>query len=161
ALNVTLAKSSTANDGSNSGDNSSPARYNDNGRDNARDVEGVIGGGAADHLTGSTAANWIDGGGGNDSILAGDGTDTLIGGVNSDLAYGEGDQDFFFMQDSTVDRFLGAPGTTVAQFDTTLDVAAPPLHSAALTPLASVKTSPFVDQSLTPKQVQEFNFQYV
>ena len=67
-VKVTLANSTTANDGSNSGDNTAAAKYNDLGGDNCKDVEGVLGGTAGDILAGSTAANWFDGGGGNDSI---------------------------------------------------------------------------------------------
>ncbi|HVT88620.1 MAG TPA: calcium-binding protein [Tepidisphaeraceae bacterium] len=160
-LNITLTNG-VANDGSNSGNNSSPAQYNDLGKDNAVDVEGAVGGGAADNLVGNAQSNWLDGGGGNDSILAGAGIDTIIGGVNADLAYGQEDDDFFFMQDSTGDRFLGGDGSTIAQFDSKLDTQAPPLVSQArIAAAVEDDASGFVDRTLTPKEVQDFNFDYI
>lgn len=131
SINVSLANSATANDGTRAGGNGSPADYNDNGGDNLVDVEAVIGSSNADYMTGSDAANWFDGGGGNDTIFGGNGIDSITGGVNTDLAYGENDADFFFFQDNTADLFLGGPGTTSAQYDTTLDTPAPVATSAA------------------------------
>lgn len=165
-LNVTLVNSATANDGSNSGNNSTPAQYNDLGKDNAKDVEGVVGGALADSLVGNTAANWMDGGGGNDTIFGGAGIDTIIGGVNSDLAYGEAGDDYFFFQDSTADKFLGGAGSTFAQFDAKLDTAAPALPSVARVFALDEGDGngdgrPLVDRTFTPKDVQDFSFSFL
>ncbi|HVT88930.1 MAG TPA: hypothetical protein VHD56_08770 [Tepidisphaeraceae bacterium] len=130
-VNVTVTlNDATANDGSNSGNNSSPAQYNDNGADKVLNTEGVIGGTGADKLVGSSAANWLDGGGGIDSVYGGDGIDTITGGVAADLAYGEGGDDYFFVTDATGDKFLGGTGTTFANYDVNLDTPAPALPSS-------------------------------
>jgi Ca2+-binding RTX toxin-like protein len=47
------------------------------GRDTLRNIEGVIGSGDADQLTGNAAANIIEGGGGGDTLTGGGGADTL------------------------------------------------------------------------------------
>ncbi|MDI3336249.1 Hint domain-containing protein [Defluviimonas aestuarii] len=47
-------------------------------------IEGVIGSGFDDTLTGSAGPNYIDGGAGADSISAGDGNDTVLGGNGND-----------------------------------------------------------------------------
>jgi Ca2+-binding RTX toxin-like protein len=52
------------------------------------DIEGLIGGGGNDTLTGTSAANLLSGGGGNDSVTGGAGADTLTGGDGFDtLSY--------------------------------------------------------------------------
>lgn len=135
-VDVTVGNSTTANDGSNSGDNSSPARYNDLGADNLRDVEAVIGGAASDRLVGNAAANWFDGGGGNDSIYGGAGIDTVYGGAGADLAYGEDGDDYFFVKDTLGDRFLGGAGAAYAQYDSGVDSPAPALSSSPSSTLA-------------------------
>lgn len=48
-------------------------------------IEGIIGSGQADSLTGNTAANVIFGGAGNDTINGGLGSDVLYGGEGDDL----------------------------------------------------------------------------
>ncbi len=129
---VTLINSGTGNDGSNSGDNSSPGKYNDNGGDNCADIEAVVGGTAADKLTGTDAADWLDGSGGNDSLYGLGGVDTITGGVANDLGYGGLQDDFFFMKDNSPDQFLGEGGVTSAQFDSGVDSPAPAQAGAAL-----------------------------
>lgn len=47
-------------------------------------IEGVIGSGFNDTLTGSAGANYIDGGAGADTIAAGEGNDTVLGGEGND-----------------------------------------------------------------------------
>ncbi|MDB5327572.1 MAG: proprotein convertase [Phycisphaerales bacterium] len=137
-VRLTLTNSAIANDGSSTGNNSSPAVANDGGGDNLANIEAAIGGTANDVITGNAGANWIDGGGGNDSLFGGAGIDTIVGGVQNDLAYGEGDSDTFLMKDGAADQFLGTPGTTLAQYDTTLDSPAP-AAAAALAASSSLK----------------------
>jgi uncharacterized delta-60 repeat protein len=129
-VRVSLLNNGVGNDGSSSGNNSSPAQYNDGGADNVANMEAVVGGTGADRLVGSAAANWFDGGGGNDSIFGGAGIDSITGSVNNDLAYGEDGDDFFFMQDSTGDQFLGGAGVTSAQFDSGVDTPAPAISGS-------------------------------
>ena len=50
------------------------------------DIEGVIGTGLADTLTGTTGAELLDGAAGNDVLLGGAGADTLTGGEGFDTA---------------------------------------------------------------------------
>lgn len=136
-VRVTLA--SGANDGSNSGNNSSIGVYNDNGGDNCVSIEAAVGGTGADSLIGNSSTNWLDGGGGNDTILGGAGIDTIIGGVQNDLAYGEGDDDTFLMKDGAADQFLGTPGITFAQYDA-VDTPAPAIASASAVSTATLRT---------------------
>lgn len=56
-------------------------------------VEGVIGSGFSDTLTGSNVANILQGGGGNDTISGGGGNDTLDGGDGADLISGDAGND--------------------------------------------------------------------
>ncbi len=65
-------------------------------------TESVIGGSAADRITGSAAANGllgkggndvIDGGSGNDSVVGGDGNDTVSGGDGNDQVRGDAGND--------------------------------------------------------------------
>jgi len=59
--------------------------------DTLRNIEGVVGGSAADVLTGDAFANTLDGGGGNDILSGAGGDDLLIGGTGIDtLDGGEG-----------------------------------------------------------------------
>ena len=51
-------------------------------------IEGVVGSGFNDTLTGSSEANYIDGGAGADAISAGDGNDTVLGGDGNDTIDG-------------------------------------------------------------------------
>ncbi len=170
-VKVSLVNSSTANDGSSTGDNSTTATYNDQGGDNVVDVEAAIGGSASDIIVGNASSNWLEGGGGNDSIYGGDGIDTLTGVSGVDLAYGEGGDDFFFMTDSVADKFLGGLGTTFAQYDvgpSIFDSAAPSSYTVAtsLSTSASLRTAsltaavepvdpPDVDVLLTSENLQQ------
>src|SRR5829696_7233305 len=56
-------------------------------------IENVIGGSAADRLTGSTVANYLGGGAGADTALGGDGHDQMDGGAGNDALFGEADSD--------------------------------------------------------------------
>jgi Ca2+-binding RTX toxin-like protein len=58
------------------------------------DVEGIVGGLAADHLTGNGIANLIQGGDGNDVIRGGGGNDVLVGQAGNDSLYGDGGNDY-------------------------------------------------------------------
>ena len=51
-------------------------------------IENVIGGGAADTITGSTLGNLLQGGAGADSLDGGAGNDTLVGGAGADSIVG-------------------------------------------------------------------------
>lgn len=57
------------------------------------DVEGVLGGSGADHLTGNGAANELDGGAGVDVLHGGGGDDTISGNDGADWLYGEAGDD--------------------------------------------------------------------
>jgi Ca2+-binding RTX toxin-like protein len=79
--------------------------------DTIRNIEGVIGGGAADALTGNNLANRFYGGGGNDTLHgAGNndtldghlGNDTLDGGTGADIMRG-GDGDDLYIVDNAGD----------------------------------------------------------
>ena len=48
-------------------------------------IEGIIGTGRDDTLTGDSLSNLLSGGGGNDSIIGGAGNDTLSGGAGNDI----------------------------------------------------------------------------
>jgi Ca2+-binding RTX toxin-like protein len=52
--------------------------------DTIRNIENVIGGAAADTLTGDALANGLSGGGGNDVLTGGAGNDVLAGGAGAD-----------------------------------------------------------------------------
>lgn len=56
------------------------------GRDTMREVEGVYGSAAADHLIGTAGPNELDGGGGDDILDGRGGVDELRGGIGSDTA---------------------------------------------------------------------------
>lgn len=58
------------------------------GTDTLTAIEGLIGSGFGDTLTGSTAANILDGGAGDDSLSGGSGNDTLDGGTGTDTLDG-------------------------------------------------------------------------
>ncbi|MDB5506415.1 MAG: hypothetical protein JWR75_1053 [Devosia sp.] len=79
--------------------------------DSIRNIESVIGGSAADILTGDALANVLDGGAGNDTLNGGAGADTLIGGLGNDRLTGGAEADSF--------RFVGALGA--ANVDTFVD----------------------------------------
>jgi len=61
-------------------------------------IEGVIGGGESDRLTGSADDNRLEGAGGVDSILGGAGDDILIGGRGKDRLVGGAGADHFVFQ---------------------------------------------------------------
>ncbi len=72
------------------------------GRDTLSTIENVIGGSAADTLTGDANANRLDGGAGNDVLVGGAGNDVLIGGLGLDtLTGGVGLDTFLFNVDPT------------------------------------------------------------
>lgn len=84
-------------------------------------IEDVIGGDAADRISGNVEANHLQGGGGDDSLEGGAGADTLDGGAGEDfLVDGEGadiflggdDRDLFIAADgdNAQDRFDGGAG---------------------------------------------------
>jgi Ca2+-binding RTX toxin-like protein len=65
--------------------------------DKIKNIENVVGGLAADKLTGSSGANVLNGGGGNDILNGGAGKDTLSGGTGKDtLTGGAGNDTFLF-----------------------------------------------------------------
>jgi uncharacterized delta-60 repeat protein len=87
-------------------------------RDNARtDIEVVIGGAAADRITGTSAANVFYGNGGNDLIYGRGGNDRLYGGPGQDRLYGEDGNDTLFSRDGIKDSLDGGGGTDSAQRD--------------------------------------------
>jgi len=63
------------------------------GTDTITNVEGIIGSGFADTLTGDTAANVFDAGAGADLLLSGVGADTVTGGAGADAIAGGADGD--------------------------------------------------------------------
>jgi uncharacterized repeat protein (TIGR02059 family) len=65
------------------------------GSDRLSNIEGLIGGSAADRLTGNAADNILIGGGGNDTISGGDGFDQLRGGAGNDTLTGGTGIDWF------------------------------------------------------------------
>jgi Ca2+-binding RTX toxin-like protein len=72
------------------------------GRDTLTTLENVIGGSAADRLTGDANANRLDGGAGADVLTGGAGNDVLIGGLGLDtLTGGTGLDTFLFNVDPT------------------------------------------------------------
>lgn len=88
------------------------------GADRIFEVENVIGGGAADTITGNDGTNLLDGGAGADGLYGGIGVDTLLGaaGVDSifggndgDLAYGGTEGDLIY-GDTGADNLFGDAG---------------------------------------------------
>jgi Ca2+-binding RTX toxin-like protein len=69
--------------------------------DSYASVEGVIGSGFGDALTGDTGANLLRGEAGDDTLRGGAGNDTLYGGVGNDV----------FMAGSGADLYFGGSGT--------------------------------------------------
>jgi Ca2+-binding RTX toxin-like protein len=63
--------------------------------DKVKNVEGAIGGKAADRLTGDDKANLLSGNNGNDTLIGGKGIDTLIGGNGKDSLTGGDAFDWF------------------------------------------------------------------
>ncbi len=59
-------------------------------------IQNIIGGSAADILSGDLADNRIDGQGGDDILSGGDGQDTLLGGDGNDLLNGGAGDDFLY-----------------------------------------------------------------
>jgi VCBS repeat-containing protein len=88
--------------------------------DKIKNIENVIGGSAADRLTGSKGANVLDGGGGNDILNGGAGKDTLIGGAGKDTLTGGAGNDTFLFNSAlsaanNIDRItdFSVPGDTI------------------------------------------------
>jgi Ca2+-binding RTX toxin-like protein len=71
-----------------------------------KDVEGVVGTGAADVLTGERSGETLNGGAGNDTLTGNGGGDTLLGFAGNDLLSG-GDADDALIASAGNDRLLG------------------------------------------------------
>jgi len=81
------------------------------GADIVKNVEYVIGTGAADSITGNSASNSISGGAGADTLSGGDGRDTLNGGAGADsLVGGNGDDTFVIGASDGTDTIVGGTG---------------------------------------------------
>lgn len=65
------------------------------GNDTIKNIENVIGGTAADTITGSAIANQLEGGSGNDILVGNEGNDTMIGGIGVDKLTGGAGNDIF------------------------------------------------------------------
>jgi Ca2+-binding RTX toxin-like protein len=61
--------------------------------------ENVLGGSAADTITGNADQNYLSGGAGDDVIHGGAGNDVIIGGAGSDTLYGDAGADFIYAND--------------------------------------------------------------
>lgn len=82
------------------------------GSDYLSSIERVIGGSAADTLTGNPLANRLEGRGGNDTLIGDDGADDLIGGAGADRLRGQDGNDVLRAQDGAADLELDCgPGT--------------------------------------------------
>jgi VCBS repeat-containing protein len=77
------------------GSSSATAKLNGVADDKVKNFEGILGGKAADMLTGDTKANLLSGNAGNDSIDGGSGKDTVDGGLGSDQLKGSAQADWF------------------------------------------------------------------
>jgi Ca2+-binding RTX toxin-like protein len=88
-------------------------------KDNVRDdVENIIGGSAADTLTGSRYANRLMGNGGNDTLSGLDGDDTLVGHAGRDTLRGGNGDDILIASDSFIGDILdGGLGDDLAVTD--------------------------------------------
>lgn len=95
------------------------------GSDTVRNIERVVGGSAADTITGDDQANeliggagddTLSGGGGDDLIEGGEGDDTLVGGAGSDtLRGGSGDDAFIADQFDTIEGGAGQDSVNFSQ----------------------------------------------
>ena len=108
--------------------------------DRLSNIEGLIGGSAADRLTGNAADNILIGLGGNDTIIGGDGFDQLRGGAGNDTLTGGTGIDWFIFDTTpnvttnkdTITDFTS--GTDKLQFSKTIFTG---LSDAALGDLSS------------------------
>lgn len=71
------------------------------GNDKLSLIEGVLGSGSHDRLTGNSADNWLAGGSGNDTLLSSSGNDTLNGGTGNDSINGSSGIDTLVFTAST------------------------------------------------------------
>lgn len=78
-------------------------------------IEGVIGSGLADTLSGDAAANLIEGGSGNDSVAGRAGNDSLFGGLGTDTLSG-GDGNDTLQGGSGADLINGEAGVDWASY---------------------------------------------
>lgn len=74
-----------------------------------RNIEGAIGTGYADKITGSLLDNLLDAGAGNDTIAGGAGNDTIIDGTGRDTIDGGSGNDRFLASGES-DKFTGGSG---------------------------------------------------
>ncbi|NDW34601.1 DUF4347 domain-containing protein [Yangia sp. PrR007] len=66
------------------------------GTDTYMNVEGVLGGGRSDTLSGNELANLLDGGFGDDTMIGREGNDTLLGGAGNDTLMGDAGADSLY-----------------------------------------------------------------
>ncbi len=78
-------------------------------------IENLIGGSAADQLSGDGNANSLDGGAGNDKLVGDAGNDTLIGGVGNDELQG-GDGDDLLIGGAGADTIDGGADTDTVSY---------------------------------------------
>jgi Ca2+-binding RTX toxin-like protein len=84
----------------------------------AADIEAIIGGSAADTLTGDAGSNFIYGGAGDDLIRGGGGNDLLIGDAGRDRLYGQAGDDALVGADSGEPDYVdGGTGSDLGQLD--------------------------------------------
>jgi Ca2+-binding RTX toxin-like protein len=80
-------------------------------------IEGVIGAGAGDRLTGNAVGNRLDGRAGDDTLVGGAGNDRLLGGAGRDrLSGGTGSDWLLPGPDRVADRLFGGTGTDFADY---------------------------------------------
>ena len=82
--------------------------------DTIQNIEGIVGGTAADTLTGDALTNMLDGGAGNDSLHGGEGGDLLIGRAGLDTMDGQGGVDTASYADKTVSVVVTLKGASDA-----------------------------------------------
>ena len=80
------------------------------------DVEGIVGGWAADALTGNEAANELSGGDGKDTLIGAGGDDKLFGGESDDRLFG-GDGADNLEGGNSNDELDGGPGVDLFEGD--------------------------------------------
>jgi Ca2+-binding RTX toxin-like protein len=88
--------------------------------DTLRNVENVLGGTAADRLTGDGLDNLLNGSTGNDTLTSNGGLDTLIGGGGADLLRGGSGNDVIYGNGGN-DALEGGDGADWLVFDTALN----------------------------------------
>ncbi|MFD1808608.1 calcium-binding protein [Gemmobacter lanyuensis] len=79
------------------------------GSDRLAGIENLVGGNAADSLTGSTGDNQLEGGAGADTLLGSAGADTLMGGADADRLDGGAGNDLL-TGDAGADTLIGGTG---------------------------------------------------